>query len=102
MPAGQVIAVGAGTVRLTTGPARGLDLVFQNNSASAVRVGDSSLVSLTAPTAVNGGTAGFGLLLAPGGSSGGSLGTSGVFNLNQWYVAFSAAGVVDYQFNSEE
>lgn len=102
MPVGQVIAAGAGVVQLTTGPQRGLDLIFQNNSTAAVRVGDSPNVSLTAPAAVNGGAAGFGILLQPSGALGGSLATSGAFNLKEWYVAFSAAGVIDYQYTTEE
>ena len=102
MPVGQVIASGAGVVRLTTGPQRAMSLTFQNNSASAVRVGDSSSVSLTAPAAVNGGTAGFGILLQPSSALGGDFATSGAFNLNQWYVAFSGAGAVDYIYTPEE
>jgi len=102
MPCGQVIANGAGTVRFTAGPLRGMNLQIQNNSAAAVRVGDSSSVSLTTPAAVNGGAAGFGILLQPGGADGGSFATSGAVYLNTWYAAFSAAGVIDYQYTPED
>jgi hypothetical protein len=102
MPVGQVIASGAGTVQFTTGPQRGMNLQIQNNSAASVRAGDSPNVSLTTPAAVNGGHAGLGILLLPGGADGGSFATSGAVNLNQWYAAFSAAGVIDYQYTTEE
>ena len=101
MPVGQLTMTGS-AVRVSTGPQRGLDLVIQNNAAHAIRVGDSPNVSTTTPAAVNGGTAGFGLLIQPGGSSGGSLGTSGVFNLDNWYVAGTATDVIDYQYTTEE
>ena len=102
MPVGQVIAAGAGVVRFTTGPDRGMNLQIQNNSAASVRVGDDPAVSLTTPAAVNGGAAGFGILLTQGGSDGGALATSGALNLKNWYAAFSAAGVLDYQYTAEE
>jgi len=103
MPVGQTaLGAGATPVISTTTPFRGLNLVFQNNSAHPIRVGDSSSVSVTTPAAVNSGTAGFGILIQPGGSSGGSLGTSGVFNLKQWYIAGTATDVIDWQYTQEE
>jgi hypothetical protein len=86
----------------TTTPLRGMNLVFQNNSAHPIRVGDSPLVSMTTPAAVNGGAAGFGILINPGGSSGGDFATSGAFNLKQWYIAGTATDVIDWQYTPEE
>jgi hypothetical protein len=86
----------------TTTPQRGMDLIFQNNSAHAIRVGDSPLVSMTVPAAVNGGTAGFGLLIQPGGSLGGALATSGAFNAKNWYIAGTSTDVIDWQYTPEE
>jgi hypothetical protein len=101
MPCGQV-TLGSGATQVTTGPARGMNLVFQNNAAHAIRVGDSSSVSTTTPAAANGGTAGFGLLIQPGGSSGGAFATSGALNLKNFYIAGTATDVIDYQYTPEE
>lgn len=101
MPCGQV-TLGSGATQLMTGPQRAMQLTIQNNSAHQVRVGDSSSVSVTTPAAANGGTAGFGLRLLPGGSAGGSFATSGALNLSQWYIAGTATDVIDYQYTPEE
>jgi hypothetical protein len=104
MPTGQTTLAGSGSTPMVsvTSPLRGMDLIFQNNSAHAIRVGDDARVSVTTPAAVNGGTAGFGLLLQPGGSSGGALATSGAFNVKNWYIAGTATDVIDWQFTPEE
>jgi hypothetical protein len=101
MPVGQ-LTLGAGATRITTGPARGMNLIIQNNSAHNIRVGDDATVSMTVPAAVNGGTAGKGILIFPTGSSGGALATSGAFNLKNWYIAGTATDVIDYQYTAEE
>lgn len=75
-------------------------LQFQNNSAHAIRYGDNT-VSVTAPAAVNGGTAGKGMLL-PGGSPGGSGSQSTpvayATMLSDWFVAGTAGDVIDILF----
>jgi hypothetical protein len=86
----------------TTTPLRGMSLVIQNNSAHPIRCGDSPSVSVTTPTAVNGGTAGFGLLVQSGGSSGGAFATSGAFNLKQFYIAGTSTDVIDWEYIEEE
>ncbi len=101
MPAGQV-TLGSGATQLISGPTRGMNLLIQNNSAHACRVADSAKVSITTPAAVNGGTAGFGILLQPGGAEGGSFATSGAFNLNKWYIAGTLGDAIDYQYTVEE
>jgi hypothetical protein len=83
-------------------PLRGMSLVFQNNSAHPIRVGDSASVSVTTPAAVNGGTAGFGLLIQPGGSSGGMFATSGALNLKLFYIAGTSTDVIDWEYIEEE
>jgi len=72
-------------------------LTFQNNSAHSIRYGDQS-VSVTTPAAVNGGTAGKGMLLAPG-SPGGAGSQSTPVNygtyLSDWWIAGTAGDVID-------
>jgi hypothetical protein len=101
MPAGQV-SLGAGATRLMTAPLRAMQLVVQNNAAHAIRVADSASVSMTVPAAVNGGAAGFGVLVQAGGTFNSGTFTSGAANLNQWYIAGTATDVIDYQYTSEE
>ena len=103
MPVGQT-SLGAGATPLisTTTPARGMNLLIQNNSAHAIRVGDSPNVSITVPAAVNGGTAGFGILIQPSGAVGGDFATSGALNLKNWYIAGTATDVIDWQYTTEE
>lgn len=71
--------------------------VIQNNSAHAIRVGDAS-VSMTVPAAVNGGTAGRGILISPG-SPGGSQtlspGLEYTGDMTEFYIAGTATDVVD-------
>lgn len=103
MPQGQV-TLGSGATALisTTTPLRAMSLIVQNNSVHNIRVGDSPSVSMTVPSAVNGGTAGFGILIVPGGSSGGAFATSGAYNLNNFYVAGTATDVIDFLYIQEE
>lgn len=101
MPVGQV-TIGPSATQLQVAPQRAMQLVIQNNSAHAIRVGDSSSVSMTTPVAANGGTAGFGILVQPGGSIAAGTFTSGATNLWQWYIAGTATDVIDYQYTPEE
>jgi hypothetical protein len=75
-------------------------LQFQNNSAHNIRYGGPN-VSVTAPAAVNGGTAGNGMLL-PGGQPGGSGSQSTPIayttNLSEWYLSGTAGDVIDVLF----
>lgn len=72
-------------------------LAFQNNAANPIRYGDQS-VSMTTPAAVNGGTAGKGILLAAG-SPGMSGSQSTPINygtyLSDWWIAGTAGDVID-------
>jgi hypothetical protein len=79
-----------------------MQLVFQNNSAHPIRVGDDPRVSVTTPAAVNGGTAGFGQLVNPGGAYNSGTFTSGAANLKNWYIAGTATDVIDWQYTAEE
>jgi hypothetical protein len=78
-----------------------MQLVIQNNAAHAIRVGDSTSVSMTVPAAVNGGTAGFGMLVQPGGSWNSGAFTSGAAYLKTWYIAGTSTDVIDYQYQPE-
>lgn len=100
MPCGQV-SLGAGATEVLTGPQRAMQFVIQNNSAHSIRVGDDPRVSMTVPAAVNGGTAGFGELVGPGGAYNSGTFTSGGAILKQWYIAGTATDVIDYQFTPE-
>ncbi len=75
-------------------------LQFQNNSAHNIRYGGPN-VSVTNPPAVNGGTAGNGILL-PGGQPGAagnvSLAIELTTNLLEWYVAGTPGDVIDILF----
>jgi hypothetical protein len=97
MPAGQV-TIGAAATQVSTAGVPCSVLVFQNNAAHACRYANDSSVSVTTPGAVNGGTAGKGILLASG-SPGGSGTTSPVIRgtmLNTWYIAGTQGDVIDY------
>jgi hypothetical protein len=75
-------------------------LQIQNNSAHAIRYGGPN-VSVTLPAAANGGTAGNGILLAPGSPGGaGSQSTPIAYttNLSEWYVAGTPGDVIDILF----
>jgi hypothetical protein len=72
-------------------------LQFQNNAAHGIRYGGQG-VSATTPAAVNGGTAGNGILLPggqPGGSGSQSTPISYSTNLADWYIAGTAGDVID-------
>jgi hypothetical protein len=71
-------------------------LTFQNNSAHPCRYGTSAKVSVTTPAAVNGGTAGFGILLSNGGGSG-SQSTPVTYStmLSEWWIAGTPGDVID-------
>jgi hypothetical protein len=100
MPVGQV-TLGSGATQLQTGPQRAVGLLIQNNAAHVIRVGDSPLVSVTTPAAVNGGTAGFGIQVFPTGSEGGNQYTAGNAYLKNWYVAGTSGDVIDYLYEVE-
>jgi len=72
-------------------------LQFQNNAAHAIRYGGPN-VSVTAPGAVNGGAAGNGILLAPGGAGSQSTPINYSTNLSEWYVAGTPGDVIDILF----
>jgi hypothetical protein len=69
-------------------------LLLQNNSAHAIRYGGPS-VSVTTPAAVNGGTAGNGVLLLSSGTGLATLGIELTTNLLEWYVSGTPGDVVD-------
>lgn len=100
MPCGQLV-LGSGATRLQVNPQRAMKLEFQNNSAHPCRVGDSSSVSVTTPTAVAGGQPGFGILLYPTSSDNEGTYTSGAEQLNAWYVAGTSGDVIDYKYTIE-
>jgi hypothetical protein len=68
-----------------------MQLIIQNNSTHAIRVGDSPSVSATV-----------GLLIQPGGSSAAGTFTSGATYLNNWYIAGTSGDVIDYQYTQED
>ena len=73
-------------------------LQFQNNAAHPIRFGTDRNVSVTTPAAVNGGTAGRGILLAAGSPGGaGSVSTPVTYAtmLQDWYVAGVPGDVID-------
>ncbi|MFZ3343315.1 MAG: hypothetical protein WA213_20730 [Terriglobales bacterium] len=72
-------------------------LVFQNNSAHPCRYGTSHLVSVTTPAAVNGGTAGLGTLLLPGGAGSQSTPITYSTMLSEWWIAGTPGDVIDGQ-----
>src|ERR1700722_13649103 len=61
------VTLGSGATQIITTPTYFNQMIIQNNSAHNIRYGDST-ASVTTPTAVNGGTAGKGILVIPGGS----------------------------------
>ena len=70
-------------------------LTIQNNAAHAIRYGIGNKVSVTTPAAVNGGAAGFGMLLNPSGAGSQSTPvTYGTF-LSDWFVAGTPGDVID-------
>lgn len=101
MPCGQV-TLGSGATQVLAGPQRAMQFVIQNNSAHAIRVGDSNKVSTTVPAAVNSGTAGFGQLIQSGGSNDTGTFTSGAAWLQEWYIAGTSGDVIDYQYTPED
>lgn len=101
MPCGQV-TIGASATKLQSSSQRVMQLVIQNNSAHAIRVGDSPLVSTTTPASANGGTAGFGILVGVGSNWNSGTFTSGAQQLTQWYVAGTNTDVIDYQYTPED
>jgi hypothetical protein len=73
-------------------------LQFQNNSAHAIRYGCDRNVSVTTPAAANGGTAGRGILLAPGSPGGaGAVSTPVTYAtmIQDWYIAGTPGDVID-------
>jgi hypothetical protein len=71
---------------------------FQNNAAHNIRYGMDNLVSVTTPAAVNGGTAGRGILLASGSPGGaGSQSTPIEYStmISDWWIAGTAGDVID-------
>jgi|FreactcultuFSWF8_1027224.scaffolds.fasta_scaffold16359_2 hypothetical protein len=72
-------------------------LSFQNNSAHPCRYGTSQKVSVTSPAAVNGGTAGFGTLLQPGGAGSQSTPVTYSTMLSEWWIAGVPGDVIDGQ-----
>ena len=72
-------------------------LTFQNNSAHPCRYGTSPKVSVTVPAAVNGGTAGFGTLLQPGGAGSQSTPVTYSTMLSEWWIAGVPGDVIDGQ-----
>lgn len=72
-------------------------LSFQNNAAHDCRYGTSPKVSVTTPAAVNGGTAGFGTRLTPGGAGSQSTPITYSTMLSEWYLAGTPGDVIDGQ-----
>lgn len=73
-------------------------LQFQNNAAHPIRYGTDRNVSVTTPAAVNGGTAGRGMLLASGAPGGaGSVSTPVTYAtmLQDWWIAGQPGDVID-------
>ncbi len=70
-------------------------LTFQNNAAHPIRYGTSSKVSVTAPAGVNGGTAGFGILLNAGGAGSQSTPVTYSTMLSEWWIAGTPGDVID-------
>jgi len=73
-------------------------LTIQNNAAHNIRYGLDNKVSVTTPAAVNGGTAGRGILLAAGSPGGaGSQSTPVTYStyLSDWWIAGTAGDVID-------
>jgi hypothetical protein len=88
------VTLGTGATQVSVTPAYFNQMTIQNNSAHNCRYGDST-TSVTTPAAVNGGTAGKGILLTPGGA--GSTGTvSGQQgDASQFYIAGTQGDVID-------
>jgi hypothetical protein len=92
-----VISLAAGLPVTTPANTYVQKLTVQNNSAHSIRYGDKS-VSTTIPPAVNGGTAGKGILiLATGSNNDGSFVEYGLY-ISDRYVAGTPGDVIDYDF----
>jgi hypothetical protein len=70
-------------------------LTIQNNSAHNIRYGTTKSVSTTIPAAVNGGTAGYGILLTPGGAGSQSTPITYATYLSDWWISGTVGDVID-------
>ena len=89
------VTLGSGATQVSATPAYFNQMIIEDNAAHSIRYGDST-VSVTTPAAVNGGTAGKGILLFPGGGSGSTGTVSGQQgDASQFYIAGTSGDVVD-------
>ena len=89
------VTLGTGATRISATPAYFNQMIIQDNAANNIRYGDST-VSITTPAAVNGGTAGKGILLYSGGGSGSTGTISGQQgDASQFYIAGTPGDVID-------
>ena len=88
------VTLGSGATQIISTPTYFNQMVIQNNAAHNIRYGDST-VSVTTPAAVNGGTAGKGILLYSSGA--GNVGTlSGQQgDASQFWIAGTSGDVID-------
>jgi len=88
------VTLGSGATQISATPAYFNQMQIQNNSAHACRYGDAT-VSVTTPGAVNGGTAGKGMLLTPGGSGNTGTVSGQQGDASQFYIAGTSGDVID-------
>ena len=98
IPASGVVDLASGLPSSVKGDILLQSLTIQNNAAHNMRYGVTNLVSMTTPAAVNGGAAGFGILIYPSGSGGIAAFINYTSMLSDWWVAGTPGDVVDVLF----
>lgn len=89
------VTLGSGATQIIATPTFFNQMIIQDNAANNCRYGDST-VSVTTPAAVNGGTAGKGVLLYGGGGAGSTGTVSGQQgDASQFYIAGTSGDVID-------
>ncbi len=88
------VTLGSGATQISATPAYFNQMTIQNNSAHSCRYGDST-TSVTTPAAVNGGIAGKGMLLTPGGAGNTGTVSGQQGDASQFYIAGTAGDVID-------
>jgi len=89
------VTLGTGATQISATPAYFNQMIIQDNAAHSIRYGDLT-VSVTTPAAVNGGTAGKGVLLYPGGGAGSTGTVSGQQgDASKFYIAGTSGDVID-------
>jgi hypothetical protein len=98
VPASGVVNAASGLPSYISGNIFLQNLQIQNNAANPIRYGRDNSVSVTTPAAVNGGTAGKGILLFPSGAGGVASFINYTSFLSDWWIAGTPGDVIDILF----